>query len=151
MADLGFLLIFAHLIGASVWVGGHLVLALRILPAALRARDVAAIRSFEGVYEGIGLPAFAVQVVTGLWLALRLSPDVALWADLSDPLSRAIVLKLGCLAASLMLALHARLWLIPRLDADTLPALGWHIRAITLVGVLFVLAGVSIRVGGLAL
>jgi putative copper export protein len=150
MTDIGYLLILAHLLGASVWVGGHLVLALRILPAALRTGDVAAIRSFEAAFERIGLPAFAIQVVTGFWLALRLNPDWTAWADLGDPLSRAIALKLGCLAASLGLALHARLWLIPTLSARTLPSLGWHIRAITLVAVVFVIAGASVRVGGLA-
>jgi hypothetical protein len=65
-------------------------------------------------------------------------------------MSRAILLKIGCLAASLALALHARLRLIPHLSPVTLPALGWHIRSITAVSVLFVLAGASIRFGGLS-
>lgn len=151
MGDIGVWLVFAHLLGACVWVGGHLVLALRILPAALRARDVGAIQRFEAAFEGLGLPAFALQVATGLWLALRLSPDPWAWLDLSDPLSRAILLKLGCLAASVALAAHARLRLIPVLRAETLPALAGHIRAITAVSVIFVLAGASIRVGGLGL
>ena len=149
MSDTGFWLIFAHLVGACIWVGGHLVLALRILPAALAGKNVAAITQFEQAYEKIGLPAFAVQIVTGFWLALRLVPDLSMWFDLSDPLARAILLKLACLATSLALALHARLALIPHLSAATLPALGWHIRAITLVSLGFVLAGASIRVGGL--
>lgn len=32
-------LLFLHLLGAAIWVGGHLVLALGILPGALRRRD----------------------------------------------------------------------------------------------------------------
>lgn len=150
MTQFGYLLILAHLLGASVWVGGHLVLALRILPQALAAGETAPVERFERAFEPLGLPAFAVQIVTGLWLALRLIPEPALWFDLSDPVARAILLKLACLAASIALALHARLVLIPRLDARTLPALGQHIRAITLVAVVFVIAGASIRFGGLA-
>ena len=95
MSDLGFWLIFTHLVGACIWVGGHLVLALRILPAALAQGDTTAISAFEQAYERIGLPAFAVQIVTGFWLALRLLPDMSMWFDLSDPLARAVLLKLA--------------------------------------------------------
>ena len=62
-------LLFLHLLGAAIWVGGHLVLALGILPGALRRRDPQAIRAFEQVYERIGIPALLLQVVSGLWLA----------------------------------------------------------------------------------
>jgi hypothetical protein len=53
------------------------------------------------------------------------------------------------LAATVALALHARLWLIPRLRDDNLPALAAHILAVTILAVLFVLAGVLFRVGGI--
>ncbi|WP_257791643.1 hypothetical protein [Solilutibacter oculi] len=39
-----------HLLGASVWVGGHLVLALGVLPGVLRQRDVAMLLAFESRY-----------------------------------------------------------------------------------------------------
>lgn len=150
MTEIWFIVLFLHLLGATVWVGGHLVLALSVLPAALRARDPQIVQGFEARFERIGLPAFALQIATGLWLAWRVMPDLGAWFDLSDPMGRTIFVKLVCLAASLALALHARLSLIPRLDAATLPALGWHIRAITLVAVLFVFAGTSVRLGGLS-
>ncbi len=150
MLDVGFLLILLHLVGACIWVGGHLLLALCILPAALGERDPGAIIAFEGVYERIGMPALLVQIVTGLWLALRLQPDWQLWFDWRDPLARVILMKLLCLLATIALAVHARLWLFPGLDTRTLPVLGWHIRGVTLLSLLFVLAGASVRVGGLA-
>ena len=81
------LLLAVHILGATIWTGGHLVLALSILPAALRDGNVSAIRAFETAFERVGLPALAVQVATGLWLALRAAP-VESWADLSDPLGR---------------------------------------------------------------
>lgn len=144
-----FLLLFAHLLGAAVWTGGHLVLALAILPRALRESDVAGIRAFEAAYERIGLPALVIQVATGVWLGWRLVPDLAGWTDMSDPLARALMLKLGCLAATAALGLHARLGLIPRLTPATLPVLAWHIRGVTLVALAFTFAGASIRLGGL--
>jgi len=39
--------VILHLLGAMVWVGGHLVLCLGVWPPALRARDPAPVRAFE--------------------------------------------------------------------------------------------------------
>ncbi|TDO16827.1 MULTISPECIES: hypothetical protein [Halomonas] len=36
------MLLLLHLLGATVWTGGHLVLAATILPRVLKGRDVAA-------------------------------------------------------------------------------------------------------------
>lgn len=43
-------ILLLHLLGASVWVGGHLVLALGVLPGVLRQRDVAMLLAFESRY-----------------------------------------------------------------------------------------------------
>ena len=144
----GYLLLALHLLGAAVWTGGHLVLALGILPGALARRDAAAIRAFEAAYERIGVPALAVQAVTGLWLAAGLRPDPAEWFDLGDPVARAILLKLALLAGTAALGAHARLALIPQLSPETLPRLAMHIAGVTLLAVGFVLAGASFRFGG---
>jgi putative copper export protein len=141
-------LLFLHILGATIWTGGHLVLALSVLPAAVRQGDVPAIRAYEGAFERVGLPALVLQVATGLWLALRAAP-VEVWADLSDPLGRTIALKLACLAGTALLAVHARLFLIPKLDSTGLTALAWHISGVTALSVLFVVAGAAIRFGGL--
>lgn len=114
-------LLFLHLLGAAIWVGGHLVLALGILPGALRRRDPQAIRAFEQVYERIGIPALLLQVVSGLWLA-------SLWLPFdhwfgATPVARALQLKLLLLAATAALGVHARLRLIPNLNAESLPKL----------------------------
>lgn len=138
-----------HLLGAAVWTGGHLVLAAAVLPRALRARDPQRIRDFEAAFEPLGLPALVLQVATGLWLAYRYLPDPRAWLTFSNPLSAGVAAKLLLLAATVALALHARLRLIPRLDARTLPALGAHIVAVTAIGVLFVVVGAGFRTGGL--
>lgn len=141
------LLLFLHLLGASVWVGGHLILALKILPPAWRARDPAPIRAFEQRYEALGIPALLLQVVTGLWLASYWLPPSEWFSD--NPLARLLQLKLALLGLTLMLGVHARLRLIPRLNADNLSALGLHILAITLTSLALVWVGVSLRLGSL--
>jgi len=142
-----YLVLTAHLLGAAVWVGGHLVLALSVLPRALRDRRAATVSEFEAGFERVGLPALAVQIVTGLWLAEHLLGAPGDWFD-DDPIARAVQVKLALLFATGALALHARLRVIPRLSDETLPTLAWHIVAVTVMAVLFVVAGASIRFGG---
>ena len=97
-----------HILGATVWAGGHLVLAVTILPDALRQHRAATVSEFEQRFERIGLPALAVQIVTGLWLAERLlgSPDH--WFE-GNPVARTVQVKLGLLAVTVGLAVHASL------------------------------------------
>lgn len=140
-------ILLLHLLGAAVWTGGHLVLALGLLPQALKARDPQRLLAFERVYERIGLPALLLQIVTGLWLAARLLPP-GLWLADGGLVGRLIVAKLLLLAATAALALHARLRLIPGLTAARLPLLAWHIAGVTAFSVLFVAVGVAFRTGG---
>lgn len=135
-----------HVLGATVWTGGHLVLALGILPGALRERSAAAVNAFEIRFERVGIPALLIQVATGLYLALTLAPP-STWLQMDNPASRAITIKLGLLAATVALAADARLRLIPHLTAEKLAALAWHIVAVTLLSVAFVIIGVGYRVG----
>ncbi len=141
------LLVTLHLLGATVWVGGHLVLSLSVLPRALRARDPAIIREFETGFERLGIPALLVQIVTGLWLAYHWAPHVAGWFSPSTPQARLVLVKLVLLGATVALAVHARLRVVPQLDARTLRFLAYHVVAITLLGVALLVAGVAIRTG----
>lgn len=137
-----------HVLGATIWVGGHLVLAITVLPRALATRDPVAVLAFESGFERLGMSALLVQVVTGAWMAHTLQPDVAAWFSTADPVSRLILLKLGLLAATLLTALDARWRIIPRLAPATLPALARRVVLVTALSVGFVVVGVSFR-GGL--
>ena len=141
------LVLLVHVLAATVWTGGHLVLSLAVLPKALRRRDLAAIQRFESDYEPVGISALAIQVVTGLWLAHRMVPRTSEWFQFADPVARLVGVKLLLLAATLALAADARLRLIPRLSPERLTALAWHIVPVTVFSVLLVLVGVSFRVG----
>ncbi len=146
--DLFWPILFLHVFGATIWTGGHLALSLVVLPRALRARDAQILKDFEAGYERIGMPALLVQVASGLWLALRMAPDWRGWFALGDPLNDAIALKLALLGATAALALNARLRVVPTLSSETLPLMAWHVRAVTLLSVLFVATGVFLRTGG---
>ena len=142
------LMLFLHVLGATVWTGGHLVLALTWLPRVLRELSPEQLLRFEQGYERIGMPALVLQIVTGLWMAYQMVPSVAQWLSPDTPVARAIALKLVLLLCTALIAAHARLRVIPRLSADTLPLMAWHVGAVTLLSVGFVAVGVSLRFGG---
>jgi putative copper export protein len=143
------LLILVHVLGATIWTGGHLVLSLTVLPRALRARDPRIVEEFESGFERLGIPALVVQVATGVWLAFRRLPEFSTWFAFDSFVSTYIFVKLMLLTATLALAVHARLRLLPSLDAATLTTLAWHIIAVTVLSVLFVVMGVGLRTGGI--
>ena len=141
-------LVIVHALAATLWTGGHLVLALGVLPRALRLRQAAVIRDFEELFEPLGLTALAVQVVSGLWMAGLELPGFQGLFSLQSPIAVLLSAKLLLLAATASLALHARLQLIPHLRDDNLSGLAWHIRAITALAVAFVVVGAGLRLGG---
>lgn len=141
------LVVFLHVLGASVWVGGHLVLALTVLPRALKARQPEILLAFERGFERVGMPALLLQVVTGLWLAHRYLPAIADWFTLGARIPAHVLAKLALLAGTLALAASARWRVIPRLTPQMLPTLAWHVALVTLFAVLFVAVGVSLRTG----
>ncbi len=144
-----FWILLLHILGATIWAGGHLVLALTVLPRALKARDPDIVHQFEAGYEKLGMPALVIQLLTGLWLAYRLLPDPAAWFAFESPAATNIFFKMLLLVLTLALALHARLRVIPRLDAGRLKTLAYHIVLVTVLAVLFLVVGVSFRTGGL--
>lgn len=138
------LLIFVHIIAASIWVGGHLILAIRFLPKALKKNDFSIVENFEKAYEPVGLPALLILVISGISLALIRVPELSNWFTLESYFSKHIILKLVLLATTLALAIHARFFLIPKRKLKPLAA---HIILVTLVSIIFILVGVSFRTG----
>jgi putative copper export protein len=142
------LLLTLHILGACVWTGGHLVLATTVLPRALARRDARILPAFEEPFERIGIPALVVQVLTGLWLAGQFAP-ISRWLAFGNALETRIGVKLVLLGLTVVLALHARLRLIPRLDDADLRMLAAHIVVVTALAVALVVVGTSFQTGGL--
>ena len=142
------LLVIVHALAATVWTGGHLVLDLGVLPKALRERSADRIRDFEQIFEPLGLAALALQVATGLWMGSILLPGFHGLFNPASPIGLLVGTKLLLLVATAVLAVHARLRLIPSLTDANLSCLAWHIRGITALAIAFVVVGALIRLGG---
>lgn len=141
------LALLLHILAATIWTGGHIVLSVVVLPKVLRERSPAKLLEFESVYEKIGMPALIIQVITGLFLAYRMLPNLGLWLDFSNPLTHPILLKLLLLSLTLCFALSARFRVIPNLSEKNLTTMAWHIVPVTIISILFVITGVSFRTG----
>jgi putative copper export protein len=144
------ILVLLHTLSATIWTGGHLVLAISVLPKALREKNPDVIQNFEENFETLGLISLAIQVITGLGLTWIYFPQFQRLWGLDSFLSRYVVIKLILLLSTLALAIHARFFIIPNLSKENLNSLGFHIIGITTLAVLFVVFGVGIRLGGLS-
>ncbi|NCF63424.1 MAG: copper resistance protein CopD [Gammaproteobacteria bacterium] len=138
-----------HVLAATIWTGGHIVLAVVILPRVLRDRASEDLLKFESGYERIGIPALLIQVISGIWLANHLVPGFANWFEMSNPAARLILIKLLLLMLTAGFAVDARLRVIPNLSEHNLVSLAWHIIPVTIISVLFVIVGVAFRTGWL--
>ncbi|ODC03896.1 copper resistance protein CopD [Terasakiispira papahanaumokuakeensis] len=141
------LLLTLHLLAASIWTGGHIILSLIILPRVLKERSPERLLAFESAYEKIGMPALVVQIVTGLTLAYQMLPHIPSWFDMSIPIAHGIVAKLILLGLTVVFALDARLRVVPKLSPANLNDMAFHIIAVTIFSILFVIVGVSFRAG----
>ncbi|MBB3107291.1 putative copper export protein [Psychrobacter luti] len=140
-------LLILHLLGAAIWTGGHLILALVVLPKVLTSRNLDALLQFEGQFEKIGMPALAIQIITGLWMAHRILPNVGMWFAFDNDISVLIGMKLILLLLTAVVAMHARFWVIPRLSTNNLNGFAINIILVTLFSVAFVVVGTLFRTG----
>ncbi|MFM9841031.1 MAG: CopD family protein [Cyclobacteriaceae bacterium] len=137
-------LILLHVLGATVWAGGHLILSIGFLSKALREKNIQIILDFEKQYERVGIPALLLQVITGFWMATIYVPFDD-WFSLATPHHAYLWIKIVLLLGTIGFAIHARLFIVPNLTVEKLPSLAFHIIVATVLAVSFVVTGLSFR------
>jgi putative copper export protein len=142
-------LLVLHLLAATIWIGGHVLLTIRFLPLAFKEKSVKPITDFEKQYEVVGIPALLLLVVTGIMMAYQYNVPITAWFSFSNPIEKVVSIKLILLFATLLLAIHARIFIIPKLTVEKLPFMAFHIVLITLVGISMMIVGTFVRFGGI--
>lgn len=152
MSEIHLLLIF-HLLGATIWVGGHILLCVIILPQVWKEKAIDKLFAFEARYEWIGMPALGVMLLTGVRMAYLYNVKIATWFTFQTPIERVISLKLSLLFAIVLLALSAQFYVLPRLKTNItkLPLMAFHMIAVTLISLTMLILGSFVRYGGIAL
>ncbi len=148
MVDPYTIALILHIVGASIWIGGHIIIFAGYMVPMLRSRDFSELDRFESIYERIGIPSLLISVATGVYMGSVWYP-IAEWFN---PGSRAFMLglKVLMLLATLGLAADARLRIIRRYrfggDIDIYD-LAIHISIVTILAIGFGVAGVMFRYG----
>jgi len=139
----------AHVLGATVWIGGHIVLVAVVLPKAMRSDEPGRILEFERGYGRLGLGALVVQLGTGLWLADRWVGDWSAIFSEPTPAAHLVLSKLLILTITVGIAGYAYHRVLPRVERTGLRAFAVLSGVTTALAVLLLVLGVGIRTGGL--
>lgn len=144
------LLLIIHLLCASIWVGGHLLLVFGHLPQALKEKNQNIILNYEQKYEPVGMTALVLLVVTGIMMAYKYGVGIEYWFHFATPIEKVVSTKLLLLLLTVLFALSAQFRVLPKLknDPDKLPEMTFHIVSVTLIGVLMLIVGSFVRFGG---
>lgn len=147
-----------HLLGASIWVGGHLYLTVVIVPTALKNDYPQALLDFEASFEKLGMTALVTQVITGIIMVDSLLPSWSQFFNVTQDVRILLTLKFTWLICTILTAISAQLWVIPRLKkylvmTDALLAQKYfkifigHIGMVTLLSLAFLVTGLLFRTG----
>lgn len=147
------ILLVLHLLAATIWVGGHTYLVLRVFPKALKQKDTQLLLTFEKSYEPIGMGALIVLIITGGWMAHQYGIGLSDVFSFSNPIERVISLKLLLLVATVGFAISAQTRVIPALkhSPTKLPEMALHAVSVTLLAIGMLVLGTFVRYGGISL
>lgn len=147
--NLHHILLIIHLISATIWVGGHLFLAIRILPRALREKSIKELQYFKNQYEPFGMPALIVLVVTGIWMAYDYNATIGSWFSFSNRIERVVSVKLILLLVTFAMAFTADRFIFPKLNKKNIYKAAIFIIAVTAIGLAMIILGSFVRYGGI--
>ena len=143
------ILLIIHLICATIWVGGHLFLAVRILPKALKEKNVSLLKNFKNSYEPFGMPSLILLVITGILMAYDYNVTFSTWFSFSNGIERVISIKLILLFCTVICALIAELIVFPKYLEKNIKLAVIPMILVTLIGVAMLVLGSFVRFGGI--
>lgn len=143
------LLLIIHLLAATVWIGGHLILAIRYLPEAIKTKDLDNLKSFKDKFEPVGIPSLTTLVITGILMAYDYDVTLVKWFSFSSGIEKVISIKIILFFISLILAISAQLYIFPKLTACKHHYVTILIIVVTFIAISMLVLGSLIRIGGI--
>jgi len=138
-----------HLISASIWVGGHLFLALRIIPKAIKEKKITGIKEFKSKFEPIGMPSLLLLLISGIGMAYQYNVTISTWFSFSNAIEKVVSIKLILLIFTFILAMIAEFVIFPKLSESNILKSVVPMLLVTLLAVIMLIIGSFIRFGGL--
>lgn len=142
------ILIF-HLLAATIWVGGHIFLAIRILPEALKTRNPLVLKNFKQKFEPVGMPALAILLITGIAMAYDYGVTFSNWFSFSNPIEKVVSIKILLLATTISMAVVAEVFIFPRLKSQNMIGASIFIITVTGIAITMLVLGSLVRIGGI--
>ena len=144
------LFLIIHLMSATVWDGGHLILVASYLPRAIKEKNQNYILNYEKKYEPIGMLSLILLVLSGILMAYKYGVTIEHWFEFATPIEKVVSTKLLLLFATLLFALSAQFKVLPKLNNNIkyLPEMALHILCVTIIGISMLILGSFVRFGG---
>ncbi|KAF2339092.1 CopD family protein [Flavobacterium ginsenosidimutans] len=142
-------ILIIHLLAATIWVGGHLLLAICYLPTALKKKDPKIILNFEKKFETLGMSSLVLLIVTGIWMAYDFGVTIETCFHFKSGFEKVVSLKLILLFCTFICAVCAQFYVIPNLNENNIKKIAVIILTVTSIGVAMLVLGSTLRYGGI--
>lgn len=124
-------------------------MAVRILPKALKEKNVSLLKNFKNSYEPFGMPSLILLVITGILMAYDYNVTFSTWFSFSNGIERVVSIKLILLLITACMAVIADRFIFPKLNEKNMYKAGIFIVSVTLIGVAMLVLGSFVRFGGI--
>mgnify|MGYP007034037909 FL=1 len=143
------IILIIHLLAATIWVGGHLILLLRYVPKAIKNKSLEELSAFRKNFEPVGMPSLFILIVTGIIMAYNYNVTIEKWFLFENAIEKIVSIKLILLFVSLTLAFITIKFVLPSIDKLSPFLLYFIIFLVTTIAVMMLILGSLVRVGGL--
>jgi uncharacterized membrane protein len=138
-----------HLLAATIWVGGHLLLLLRYVPKAIKSKSLEELSAFRKNFEPVGMPSLFILIITGILMAYDYNITFEKWFLFEDSIEKIVSIKLILLFISLTLAFITLKFVLPFINKISPFILYFIIFLVTTIAVTMLVLGSLVRIGGL--
>lgn len=143
------IILIIHLLAATIWVGGHLILLLRYVPKAIKTKSLEELSVFRKNFELVGMPSLFILIITGIIMAYDYNVTIEKWFLFENAIEKIVSIKLILLFISLTLAFITIKFVLPSIDKLSPFLLYFIIFLVTTIGVTMLILGSLVRMGGL--
>ena len=138
-----------HLLAATIWVGGHLLLLLRYVPKAIKSKSLEELSAFRKNFEPVGMPSLFILIITGILMAYDYNITFEKWFLFENSIEKIVSIKLILLFISLTLAFITIKFVLPSINKISPFILYFIIFLVTTIAVIMLVLGSLVRIGGL--
>ncbi|MCZ8198086.1 MAG: copper resistance protein CopD [Flavobacterium sp.] len=138
-----------HLLAATIWVGGHLILLLRYVPKAIKTKSLEELSIFRKNFEPVGMPSLFILIITGILMAYDYNVTFEKWFLFENSIEKIVSIKLILLLISLTLAFITIKFVLPSASKGSPFILYFIIFLVTTIAVTMLVLGSLVRIGGL--